>query len=197
MGANTPELSYAAPLKTGEERHHQGNDGLRIELGAVPTEVFITRVAAEALSTALFAGLVLLTTPREARWRLAVIGLWALTFTVTIVRLARHRLTPRVVGGTAESVFYSGSHTFGKLISIPRSDVESIGVRRSLWRPWVYELVAVRKAPSFWSAGTKPYGPVVLLFDLDHDVLTRLAAAVRDVPQSALQLRVTRNSVVN
>jgi hypothetical protein len=186
MVDETPELTYAAPLGKGEVRHHHGEDGVRFELGFPPTEVFVTRVAAEALLTALLAGLTLLTTPREAGWRLAIVGLWGLAFTETIVRLARHRHTFRVIGATPERVFYSGPHTRGKHVTIPRSDVESIGVRRSLWRPWVFELVAVCRPPRFWSVSAKPRGPVVLLTDVDHSALTRMAAAVRDVPRPAV-----------
>jgi hypothetical protein len=185
MPADTAELTYAAPLARGEALHHHGDDGVRFELGPVSTDIFVTRIVAKALYTTFVASLALRPIP-ATRWRLLVVGLWALDITVTVLRATRHRLTSRVVGATPDNVFYSGPHTRGELLSIPRSDVESVGVRRSWWRPWVFELVAVRRAPRFLSASTKHYGPVVLLIDLDYSLLASMAAAVRDVPRPAV-----------
>lgn len=192
MGGENPHvghLTYALPARPEDGTHvHRESDAVRFELGPIPTEIFVTSLIAQALLfIILSASLLASSFPYRSAVTWALVAFWGVELVVTVIRIACHRLTPRVVGATPEHVFYSGPTTGGKVVTLPRAGLESIGVRRSWWRPWVFELVAVSKAPQFWTLkSTASRGPLVLLLDLDHAVVSRLAMELRDVPAAPL-----------
>jgi hypothetical protein len=179
-------LSYAAsdePAAIGQAC--RDDHGFRIDLGPMPTSIFIAVLLPHAICLGVI-GFGVFDTFRRAdgcyHWPMIALGLVA--GTVLLAQVTRYRSVGRTVGGTAEQIYYSGPETWGDAVCIERATVESIGVRRSWWRPWVFELVAIRRKASSTLSGDSEKS-VVLLLGVNHDAMARLAMELRDVPAAA------------
>lgn len=180
--SNPQPLGYAVPADPADIGQAQRDEqGFQVDLGPMPTEIFIAALVPHAVWL-VGVGLWLFASVRwNAGYDWIIVTVYVLAAVLAILRLTRQRMVNRTVGGTAESIYYRGPETGGKTVLVDRSKVESIGVRRSWWRPWMFELVAVRKK-RFWTFSSEAQGVVVLLLDLDYGAMARLAMELRDVP---------------
>jgi hypothetical protein len=147
------------------------------------TATFIATLAPKALHLGVVIGLVAWiyhTRQRPVGFYWLMMGAGVLASILVLLRVARYRMMPRMVGATRDTVYYRDASTGGRVVELPRQDLSSIGVRRSAFR--LYHVVAVPKTKSFMLT-LKSTEPIVLLTALDRDTLERIAAALRDVPE--------------
>jgi hypothetical protein len=167
-------LPYARPIHAGEldiVRHAETE--MRIDLGPLPTSLFIATVMPWALLTGFLLGFLAWTSARHGGfWRdlLSVSG--ALVPAVSaLVMWSKYRHHPRVVGVAEGQVFYSDARTRGQPMGIRPAEVTALRVYRSWWRPWIFELTTV-PAPKW--LGISATSPVVLLIGFDWRALDRI-----------------------
>jgi hypothetical protein len=185
--SSPPLLNYASPPRPDPFEVHADPVHFHLGLPPVSNRLFAAMLIPYVVGPLLLiGGLTALTFVLHD----GVGGLWAGTviFAATavglVIRLARCRNVERTVGATADFIYFSDARTAGEPATLLRRDLVDVRVRRSPFRPWIWELVAVPPRKLFVVRSDVPLEPVVLLFGLDAAMLERVAADLRRVPKA-------------
>jgi hypothetical protein len=173
-------LAYAPPEAEHAPTTEEHPAGLRIDMGPVPTAMFVGMILPVALFTAIFGGLFgwMLIEAGSLRAReigyVVFLGAFGVFGGVILWQYTRHRGAARVIDVSDGVLRYQGPETGGEVRSLERSRIGGFKVRRDGPRPWLFRLDAVPPPTAFLSL-QRSGQPVLLTMHTSGEELRRIA----------------------